>query len=97
MECKLRIVKISRNVFNGAFVIGEVPHFNVDEYRIDPDKLATDRRMCGDTHGLIVAIKYHLTNCHHNSLLLKTAAQGISQLDLHALCRATTITNIRGV
>jgi flavin reductase (DIM6/NTAB) family NADH-FMN oxidoreductase RutF len=40
----------------GAFVIGEVVRFHVDDaivddYQIDPDKLATIGRMGGDTYA----------------------------------------------
>ena len=56
MECKLlQVVDISQKVFGGAFVIGEVIRFHVDDalidnFRIDPDKLATIGRMGGNTY-----------------------------------------------
>jgi flavin reductase (DIM6/NTAB) family NADH-FMN oxidoreductase RutF len=56
MECKLiQVVEISQQVFGGSFVIGEVVRFHVDDdivedFRIDPEKLATIGRMGGDTY-----------------------------------------------
>jgi len=57
MECKLiQVVDISQQVLGGAFVIGEVVRFHVDDdlfdnFRIDPDKLATIGRMGGNTYA----------------------------------------------
>jgi flavin reductase (DIM6/NTAB) family NADH-FMN oxidoreductase RutF len=57
MECKLvQIVDISQQVLGGAFIIGEVVRFHVedsiiDNFRIDPDKLATIGRMGGSTYA----------------------------------------------
>lgn len=57
MECKLvQIVDISQKVLGGAFIIGEVVRFHVedsiiDNFRIDPDKLATIGRMGGNTYA----------------------------------------------
>jgi flavin reductase (DIM6/NTAB) family NADH-FMN oxidoreductase RutF len=57
MECKLiQVVDISQEVFGGAFVIGKVVRFHVDDsvvedFRIDPEKLATIGRMGGDTYA----------------------------------------------
>lgn len=57
MECKLiQVVEISNDVLGGAFVIGEVVCFHVDDslidnYRIDPDKLRTIGRMGGNTYA----------------------------------------------
>lgn len=56
MECKLlQVVDISQKVMGGAFVMGEVVRFHVDDaiidnFRIDPDKLATVGRMAGNTY-----------------------------------------------
>ena len=56
MECKLlQVVEIGREVLGGAFVIGEVVRFHiddsvVDDFRIDPDKLDTIGRMGGNTY-----------------------------------------------
>lgn len=57
MECKLiQIVDISQKILGGAFVIGEVLCFHVEDelfenFRIDPDKLATVGRMGGNTYA----------------------------------------------
>lgn len=57
MECKLiQVVEVSQQVFGGSFVIGEIVRFHVDDdmiddYRIDPEKLATIGRMGGDTYA----------------------------------------------
>ncbi|MGR8921009.1 MAG: flavin reductase family protein [Gammaproteobacteria bacterium] len=57
MECRLiQVVDIGRgNTLGGAFVIGEVVCFHVDDdyvddFRIDPDKLRTVGRMGGNTY-----------------------------------------------
>ncbi|MEM7542267.1 MAG: flavin reductase family protein [Pseudomonadota bacterium] len=56
MECRLvQVVDISQEVLGGAFVIGEVLHFHiddeiVDDYRIDADALATVGRMAGNDY-----------------------------------------------
>ena len=56
MECKLlQVVDISQELLGGAFVIGEVVRFHVDDslidnFRIDADKLATVGRMGGNTY-----------------------------------------------
>lgn len=56
MECRLvQIVDISREVLGGAFVIGRVVHFHVDDelfddFRIDADALATVGRMGGNAY-----------------------------------------------
>jgi flavin reductase (DIM6/NTAB) family NADH-FMN oxidoreductase RutF len=57
MECKLlQIVEFGQHALSGAFVMGEVLRFHVDDamfddYRIDPDKLATIGRMGGNTYA----------------------------------------------
>jgi flavin reductase (DIM6/NTAB) family NADH-FMN oxidoreductase RutF len=57
MECKLvQVVDISQKFLGGAFVIGEVVRFHVDDslvddFRIDPEKLATIGRMGGNTYA----------------------------------------------
>ncbi len=57
MECKLvQVVDISQEFLGGAFVIGEVVRFHVDDsvindFRIDPEKLATIGRMGGNTYA----------------------------------------------
>ena len=56
MECRLvQVVDISREVLGGAFVIGRVVQFHVDDelfddFRIDPDALATVGRMGGNAY-----------------------------------------------
>lgn len=56
MECKLiQVIEISQNILGGAFVMGEVVRFHIDDsvcenFRIDPDKLATIGRMGGNTY-----------------------------------------------
>ncbi len=56
MECRLlEVVEVSREVFGGAFVLGRVVRFHVDDalfdnYRIDPDGLATVGRMGGNSY-----------------------------------------------
>jgi flavin reductase (DIM6/NTAB) family NADH-FMN oxidoreductase RutF len=56
MECRLlQIIDFSRRPLGGSLVIGEVLLFHVDDayidnYRIDPDKLATVGRMAGNTY-----------------------------------------------
>ncbi len=56
MECRLvQVVDISREVLGGAFVIGRVVHFHVDDelfddFRIDADALATVGRMGGNAY-----------------------------------------------
>ena len=53
MECRLfKVVEIARETLSGAFVMGEVVQFHVDDdvvdnYRLDPDKLNTVGRMGG--------------------------------------------------
>ena len=57
MECRLRqVVDISQAVMGGAFVMGEVIRFHVDEtlfenFRIDPDGLRAIGRMAGNTYS----------------------------------------------
>ena len=57
MECRLvQVVDISREVLGGAFVIGRVVQFHVDDelfddFRIDPDALATVGRMGGNAYA----------------------------------------------
>ncbi len=56
MECTLvQIVDISQEILGGAFVIGRVVRFHVEDalfenFRIDPDKLAPVGRMGGNTY-----------------------------------------------
>jgi flavin reductase (DIM6/NTAB) family NADH-FMN oxidoreductase RutF len=56
MECRLRqIVEVSDRPSGGAVVLGEVVRFHVNEalmenFRIDPEKLATIGRMGGPTY-----------------------------------------------
>ena len=56
MECQLlQVVDISQEAFGGAFVIGQVVRFHIDDalfdnYRIDPDGLATVGRMGGNSY-----------------------------------------------
>ena len=56
MECRLlQIVEFSRRPLGGSLIVGEVVLFHVDDayidnYRIDPDKLATVGRMAGNTY-----------------------------------------------
>ncbi len=56
MECRLvQLVDISREILGGAFVIGRVVYFHVDDelfddFRIDPDALATVGRMGGNAY-----------------------------------------------
>lgn len=56
MECRLRqVVDISDAVLGGAFVMGEVVRFHVDDalfdnYRIDLEQLDTFGRMAGNTY-----------------------------------------------
>ena len=53
MECRLfKVVEIARETLSGAFVMGEVVQFHiddevVDDFRLDPDKLNTVGRMGG--------------------------------------------------
>ena len=57
MECKLvQVVDISQKFLGGAFVIGEVVRFHVedsvvDDFHIDPEKIATIGRMGGNTYA----------------------------------------------
>jgi flavin reductase (DIM6/NTAB) family NADH-FMN oxidoreductase RutF len=57
MECRLRqVVDISQAVLGGAFVMGEIIRFHVDEtlfenFRIDPDRLGAIGRMAGNTYS----------------------------------------------
>lgn len=57
MECRLRqVVDISQAVMGGAFVMGEVIRFHVDEtlfenFRIDADRLGAIGRMAGNTYS----------------------------------------------
>ena len=57
MECKLvQVVEISQEFLGGAFVIGEVVRFHVedsvvDDFHIDSEKLATIGRMGGNTYA----------------------------------------------
>ncbi len=57
MECRLiQVVEISDKVLGGAFVIGEVVRFHVDDalfdnFRLDPDQLRTIGRMGGNTYA----------------------------------------------
>jgi len=56
MECRLlEVVEVSSNLLGGAFVIGEVICFHVDDeivndFKIDPDKLETIGRMGGSLY-----------------------------------------------
>jgi flavin reductase (DIM6/NTAB) family NADH-FMN oxidoreductase RutF len=53
MECKLvQVVELSKDKLSGAFVMGEIVQFHIDDdlfdnFRIDPDKLNTVGRMGG--------------------------------------------------
>lgn len=53
MECKLvQVVELSKEKLSGAFVMGEIVQFHIDDdifdnFRIDPDKLKTVGRMGG--------------------------------------------------
>lgn len=57
MECKLiQVVEIGTETLGGAFVIGEVVRFHVDDsiiddFRIDAEKLDTIGRMGGNTYA----------------------------------------------
>lgn len=54
MECQLlQVVDVSQEILGGAFVIGRIVRFHIDDelfdnYRIDPDGLATVGRMGGN-------------------------------------------------
>jgi len=56
MECKLvQVVELGKEKLSGAFVMGEIVQFHIDDdifdnYRIDPDKLNTVGRMGGVTY-----------------------------------------------
>jgi flavin reductase (DIM6/NTAB) family NADH-FMN oxidoreductase RutF len=56
MECQLlQVVEISRETFGGAFVMGQILRFHVDDalfdnYRINPDLLRPIGRMAGNTY-----------------------------------------------
>jgi flavin reductase (DIM6/NTAB) family NADH-FMN oxidoreductase RutF len=56
MECKLlQTVEVSRQPLGGTLILGEVVRFHVEDgmmedFRIDPDKLAAVGRMAGNTY-----------------------------------------------
>jgi flavin reductase (DIM6/NTAB) family NADH-FMN oxidoreductase RutF len=56
MECKLlQTIEVSNKPMGGTLILGEVVRFHVDdeiieEFRIDPDKLAAVGRMAGNTY-----------------------------------------------
>jgi flavin reductase (DIM6/NTAB) family NADH-FMN oxidoreductase RutF len=56
MECKLlQTVEVSNQPLGGTLILGEVIRFHIDdaiieEFRIDPDKLAAVGRMAGNTY-----------------------------------------------
>lgn len=56
MECKLlQTVEVSNQPLGGTLILGEVVRFHlddslVDDFRIDPDKLAAVGRMAGNTY-----------------------------------------------
>jgi flavin reductase (DIM6/NTAB) family NADH-FMN oxidoreductase RutF len=57
MECKLlQTVEVSNKHLGGTLILGEVVRFHIDdaiieEFRIDPDKLAAVGRMAGNTYA----------------------------------------------
>jgi flavin reductase (DIM6/NTAB) family NADH-FMN oxidoreductase RutF len=57
MECKLvQTVEVSNQPLGGTLILGEVVTFHIDdeiieEFRIDPDKLAAVGRMAGNTYA----------------------------------------------
>jgi flavin reductase (DIM6/NTAB) family NADH-FMN oxidoreductase RutF len=56
MECKLlQTIEVSKQRLGGTLILGEVVRFHIDdaiveEFRIDPDKLAAVGRMAGNTY-----------------------------------------------
>jgi len=57
MECKLlQTIEVSKQPLGGTLILGEVVRFHIDdaiveEFRIDPDKLAAVGRMAGNTYA----------------------------------------------
>jgi flavin reductase (DIM6/NTAB) family NADH-FMN oxidoreductase RutF len=56
MECRLiEIVEVSNKLLGGAFILGEIVCFHIDDevvenFRIDPDTLDTVGRMGGSSY-----------------------------------------------